>query len=164
MSRQWVGMLLVVFIALEAVPAAANDYLVGSMFTTPSVRRFRTAPIAAAPAVAAPVAAAPAYYPQPASPCTTCRPVCPPQPACCPQTTYYRPAPQCATGYSPVAAAPVAAQPYYRTTYAPVVAPAPVVAARPAVVRTKVYYPGQPLFNLGRLFTPGVPAPAVAPY
>ena len=60
-----------------------------------------------------------------------------------PATTYYAPAATPVTTYAPAAVTPV-------TTYSAV----PVVYARPVVVRTKVYIPGQPIRNMLRAITP----------
>ncbi len=87
-----------------------------------------------------------------------------------PPITHYRVAGAPVTVYAPVAPAPVApaapwtyVTPGAVTVYSPVVVPAPLVAAQPVVVgrpvvtRTKCYIPGQPIRNLFRWVTPGVP-------
>jgi hypothetical protein len=76
-----------------------------------------------------------AYYPM--APVYTYAPPVVVAPA--PRVTYMpvvAPAPQCV---------------YYA---APVVAPVPVVVARPAVVRTRVFYPGQPVRNIVKAVVP----------
>jgi hypothetical protein len=75
------------------------------------------------------------------APVTVYRPVVPAS-----AVTVYRPAMASAvTVYSPVVAAPATV---VATT------PAVVTAARPIVVRTKVYVPGQPIRNVLRAVTP----------
>jgi len=75
-----------------------------------------------------------------------------------PVVAYYAPAPVAAY-YAPAPVyvpAPVtsyyAPAPVYAP--APLYAPAPVVIGRPAVVRSKVYYPGRPVRNFFRAVTP----------
>lgn len=165
MSRLWTVSLLVSGFVACAAPASANDYLFGSMFTTPQVRHYR--PIfAAAPApVAAPVACC-------AAPAPTCCPAPQPIYSAAPQpVTYARPViygPPVAAArvpvatYRPVVAAPVTTyrpvgQPMAVTTY-----PAPV--ARAPVARTKFYWPWQPVRNVGRAVLPGTPTPVAQPY
>lgn len=67
---------------------------------------------------------------------------------------------------TPVYAAPVVVAPSPYVAYmpapapvmtyypAPVVAPMPVVVGRPAVIRSKVYYPGQPVRNVVKAVVP----------
>lgn len=62
-----------------------------------------------------------------------------------PTIAYYYPAPRIA--YRPVIAAPTV------VGYAPAAVPA-VVAARPIIVRPKIYVPGQPIRNVFRAITP----------
>ncbi len=67
-----------------------------------------------------------------------------------PVTTYYAPvvSPPVTTYYAP---APVTT--YYAPAATTVVA-TPVVAARPVIIRPKVYIPGQPVRNVLRAITP----------
>jgi hypothetical protein len=68
---------------------------------------------------------------------------------------YAGPAPY--VSYMPVATpAPyVAYAPVQTYAYSvPVVAPAPILVGRPAVVRTKVFYPGQPVRNVVKVVVP----------
>jgi hypothetical protein len=68
-------------------------------------------------------------------------------------TSYYTPAPMVYTSYyapAPIYTTYYAPPPVYSTYYGP----APVVFARPVVVRTKVYYPGQPVRNIVRAVLP----------
>jgi len=76
-----------------------------------------------------------------------------------PVTTYYAPVAPVTTYYAPAPVvtyrAPVATYHAPVVTYrAPVVYSAPVVAAPYAVVRPKVYIPGQPIRNFVRAITP----------
>lgn len=78
-------------------------------------------------------------------------PVVTPAPALVPAagpTVVYRPAPV-VTYYAP---APTVVYSPVPTVVAPV--PAPVYVGRPAVIRSKVYYRGQPVRNLLRAVTP----------
>ena len=77
------------------------------------------------------------YAPSVATPVTTYAPV-----VQRPVTTYY----------APPVATPVTT--YYAPAVTAVPVATPVVAARPVVVRTKVYIPGQPVRNILRAITP----------
>jgi hypothetical protein len=66
---------------------------------------------------------------------------------------YGYPAPVVAAPAPYVAYMPVAT-PVVTYYNAPVVAPVPVIVGRPAVVRTKVYYPGQPVRNAVKAVVP----------
>lgn len=83
------------------------------------------------------------------APVVTYRPA--PTVTCCPAPAVtYRPAP--AVTYRP---APVVTyRPAAVASAYPVVYPAPVVAARPVVVDTDLYVPGQPIRNALRAITP----------
>lgn len=109
--------------------------LVGLACMTPEAQAFgHHRRVVAYPApVTAYYAPAPGYYAPPV-PVTYYAPA--------PEPVYYAPAPAPVTTY--YAPAPVTAY------YGP---PAPVVYGRPAVVRTKVYYPGQPVRNFAKAIT-----------
>lgn len=138
-------MIPAVMLAVGAGVAAANDVVVGPVYTPLVAPPPTTVYYGAIPAPAttttyyapAPVAVAPA-------PVVTYRP-----------TVTYSPAPVVA--YSPVAPTVT----YYGAAPAPVVAYSPVVGApvmvpvgRPVTVSTKVYVPGQPVRNFFKAITP----------
>jgi len=66
-------------------------------------------------------------------------------------TSYYAPAPYSAIAPAPYYVAAPVVTPYY---VASPVAVGPVYYGRPAIVRPKVYYPGQPVRNVLRAVTP----------
>jgi len=136
MNRLLCCSLLLLGVAAFAAPAQAQVYY--STYYAPAY----------APAMVAPQTV---YYPNrvtsyyaPAMPVTSyMAPVAAPIPV----TSYYAPTP--VTSYYAPTVAPVTA--YYAPT---VPALAPVYVGRPAVVRSTVYYPGQPIRNTFRAFGP----------
>jgi hypothetical protein len=115
-------------------PATGIDYVPAPL---PVTTYYAPQPVTTyyAPEYAAPVTTY--YAPEVAAPVTTYY-----APTAVPVTTYYAPR-RMTTYYAP---APVAVNAYY--------APAPMYVGAPAVVRTKVYYPGQPVRNFFRAVTP----------